>query len=590
MERRVAIVNKSKCTIKTTCPFICGRDCPVNAAGKKCIYLGDDGYPVIEEGLCTGCGICPKRCPTGAITIVNLPEQLKEDPVHSYGINSFRLFRFPVPKFGKVIGILGRNGSGKSTAFHILTANLRPNLGNLEKGSTEEEFLGKYSNTVLGDYFKKLYQGNIRVAYKPQRVELIAKSHKGTVKELLGKADERKIIKNLEKEFEIEQIKDRDISSLSGGELQKVAILAAAAKNADVYFFDEPASFLDITTRIKAAKLIQSLKDERKAVIVVEHDLATLDYISDEIQIFYGDPACYGIVSQSKAVRRGINEYLDGYLPEENIRFRDHSIAFSKSVERLSHLHHPLFSYPALEKRFKNFHLAVKEGTIMKGEVLTVMGANGLGKTTFLKLLAGIEKPDHGAIGQLNIAYKPQHLEPLSKTVRESLMEGAGEEFESGWYKQNILEKLGIKSILEQHMDTLSGGELQKVHIALTLSKQAEIFAFDEPSAFVDVEDRLKVAEVIKEFIIKKEACAIVIDHDVQFIDYIGDAMLVFKGIPGHIGEVVGPLKKREGMNEVLKMLDITYRMEKETGRPRINKPGSVLDKEQRSKGKYYCT
>ena len=112
----------------------------------------------------------------------------------------------------------------------------------------------------------------------------------------------------------------------------------------------------------------------------------------------------------------------------------------------------------------------------------------------------------------------------------------------------------------------------------------------DEPSAFIDVEDRLKVAEVIKEFIAVKEICAIIVDHDIQFIDYLADSMLVFEGDPGKEGHVFGPVNKREGMNKVLKNLNITYRRDKQTGRPRINKPGSQLDQEQRHKGEYYYT
>jgi len=167
-------------------------------------------------------------------------------------------------------------------------------------------------------------------------------------------------------------------------------------------------------------------------------------------------------------------------------------------------------------------------------------------------------------------------------------MEAAKTKFSSGWYKQTILEKLGLGKLLDNTAKTLSGGELQKLHIAMTLSKECEIYAFDEPSAFIDVEDRLLVAEVIKDFVIKNEVCAIVVDHDVQFIDYIGDSMLVFEGKSGKEGKVFGPVTKREGMNRVLKMLDITYRKDQETKRPRINKPDSQLDQQQRSKGNYY--
>ncbi len=233
--------------------------------------------------------------------------------------------------------------------------------------------------------------------------------------------------------------------------------------------------------------------------------------------------------------------------------------------------------------------MSTNAGTVHKGEILAVMGANGLGKTTFLKMLSGMEKPDQGTVNKVKIAYKQQYPDSNAEgTVKEWLVKTAKERYESGWYKQNILEKMGLGKLLDREVKELSGGELQKLYIAVTLSHECDIFAFDEPSAFIDVEDRLMVADVIKDFVIKKFVCAVVVDHDVQFIDHIGDSMLVFEGKPGVEGHVVGPVAKRDGMNEVLKMLDITYRHDKETQRPRINKPGSALDREQRSRGQYY--
>ena len=158
----------------------------------------------------------------------------------------------------------------------------------------------------------------------------------------------------------------------------------------------------------------------------------------------------------------------------------------------------------------------------------------------------------------------------------------------SGWYQQNILEKLNLKSILQNNLQNLSGGELQKVFVAGCLSGDSDLIVLDEPSAFIDVEDRINIAEVIKEFTQKKEIACVVVDHDVQFIEYLGDKMLVFEGIPGKEGSVYGPCERAEGMNRVLKMLEITYRKDKDSNRARINKPNSQLDKEQKSKGNYY--
>lgn len=589
MTKRLAIIDRDKCSPIGCGDYLCIRVCPVNKIGKDCIIKADYKKAAIVDELCTGCGICPKKCPYGAISIINLPEKLTEDPIHKYGRNMFELFNLPIVKPNTIVGIIGRNGIGKSTALQILANQFMPNLGNYKTPPESQEIINKYSTTILGDYFKKLFSNKISVSYKPQRVELLAITYKGhKVKDLLKKIDERNVSEELMHELNITPLVERNIEELSGGELQRLAIIAAMSKKAEVYFFDEPTSFCDITHRIKVAKLIRELKNIA-SVIVIEHDLATLDYISDEIQIIYGEPSCYGVLSQSKSVRRGINEYLDGFLPDDNMRFRQYPIKFTTAPIDREVLPIILFEYPELKKKLGTFNLEVSAGKVHKGEVMTIMGANGLGKTTFMKMLAGVLKPDNTESPELKIAYKPQYLNnEIESTVEEHLKKIAGSQFLSGWYKTNILEKLNIQNILSNQVKTLSGGELQKVHIAAALSTKAEIIAMDEPSAFIDVEDRLAVAEVIKEFIIKKEICAIIIDHDIQFIDYLGDSMLVFEGTPEKEGRVYGPVPKREGMNRVLKNLDITYRRDKETHRPRINKPNSQLDQEQRHKGEYY--
>jgi len=581
---RIAIIDKKKCNPISCGNFLCMRVCPVNRMGKECIIQERD-KPAIEEELCTGCGICPRKCPFDAIQIINLPDRLEEKPIVRYGKNQFELFRLPIPKENAVVGLLGRNGIGKSTALEILSGNLIPNLGKYGEEVSQEEIIKHYSNSILGDYFKRLYNGKIKIAYKPQRIEFLPNMFKGKLKDLLKKVDNKGIFENLLKELDMEHLKDRKLNHLSGGELQKFCIIATIIKKANFYFFDEPASFLDVTSRIKVAKLIRNLSKD-SAVIVVEHDLATLDYISDEIQILYGKQAGYGVVSQSKGVRRGINEYLDGYLPDDNVRFRDYKIVFDHSLDEKTTEQEVLFEFPELEKKFKGFKLKTNAGKVHKAEVLSVMGANGLGKTTFLKLLAGLEKPDKGKIDKIKISYKEQYPEFAKGKVRGWLEKS--KDYSTGWYKQNILEKLGLNKVIDSDVSNLSGGELQKLYIAVCLGNEADLYALDEPSAFIDVEDRLKVAEVIKDFIIRKEKAAIVVDHDVQFVNYIADSMLVFEGKPSVEGKVYGPCSKREGMNRVLKMLDITYRKDKESNRPRINKEDSQLDKEQRSKGEYY--
>ncbi len=589
MTRRIAVIDKEKCNPIACGDFLCIRMCPLNRAGKEAIIKGPDGKAQINEDIATdACQVCVNICPMNAIHMVKLPDKLTQRPIHRYGKDSFVLFNLPVPMPGKVVGILGRNGIGKSTALKILSGTLKPNLGDPEKPGDITELIKIFKGTEMQKFLEQVKAGTVKVAYKPQAVDLIVKQTGGKVRDVLKNVDQKGKMDEVVEILEIQNVLDRDLKDLSGGEMQRLAIAATYLKDANFYFFDEPASFLDITSRMKVAKLIRSLAEEQgNTILVVEHDLATLDYISDELQIIYGEAAVYGIVSQTKPIRRGINEYLEGYLPDDNIKFRNYKIVFNKGIERDTK--QPiLFDWPDLEKSFQAFHIKINKGAIERTDVLTITGSNGLGKTTFLKMLAGIIKPDKGTLtSKVKIAYKPQDLQTVEGTV-EGWLKRIAKNYDNGWFKQNILDKLNLQNILKNEISSLSGGELQKVYIAVTLSMTADVYAFDEPSAFIDVEDRLKIAEVIRDFMLKNDTCAIVVDHDVQFLDYVGDAMLVFTGIPGKEGHVKGPLSKKEGMNEVLKMLGVTYRMDKETKRPRINKHGSQLDAEQKKANKYY--
>ena len=584
---RIAVLLRDRCQPKR-CGKECMRYCPPVRTGTETIVMGDD-KPIISEELCVGCGICVHKCPFEAIKIIGLPQELEGELVHQYGKNSFRLYRLPVPKKGQVIGLLGPNGIGKTTAISILSGQVVPNLGDYESEASWDAVLEKYAGTELRDYLGPLADGETVTAMKPQYVDKLPAVHKGNVGELLAKVDETGQMDDVAAKLSIADVIDRDLRKLSGGELQRVAIAATLVKDADVYFFDEPSSYLDIYQRLQVAKLIQELS-ETKQVVVIEHDLAVTDFLADLVHIMYGSEGAYGVMSQPRTVRSAINVYLEGYMREENIRFRETEIKFDKKPPRSEWQSEKLIEFPELKKRFKNFSLTVSSGTIRTGEVVGAVGPNATGKTTFVKMLAGEVSPTSGSVEmEVAVSYKPQYIKPeYDGTVRHMLFESMGKDFESGFFQSEVAHPMSLKHLMDNEVKTLSGGELQRVAIAECLGRQADIYLIDEPSAYLDSSQRMTAAKTIRRVVEKSGKSALIVDHDVYMIDLISDSLMVFTGDASRKGRAEGPMDMRLGMNRFLQDVDITFRRDHETHRPRINKKDSRLDREQKSKGEYY--
>ncbi|UAL07152.1 MAG: ribosome biogenesis/translation initiation ATPase RLI [Candidatus Methanogranum gryphiswaldense] len=585
---RIAVVLHDRCQSRK-CNHECEKFCPLIRTGIECITWGERGKPIISEALCQGCGICINKCQFDAIKIIGLADELKTELIHQYGENSFRLYRLPIPKKGFITGILGPNGIGKTTAVKILSGIEIPNLGKFNNPPSKEEVLKYFAGTDLHDYLVGVYAGNTKVAMKPQYVDKLPQSVKGVVRDLLGKVQERMTLEQAADAFDLTEVLDRELDKLSGGELQRLAMAATMMKDADVYFFDEPTSYLDIYQRVKMARLIKTLATD-KQVVVIEHDLAILDYLADNVSVVYGSEGAYGVFTLARQVRTAINVYLDGYLPEENIRFRDRPIEFEASPPRTDWNTANLVEFDHIRKDFGEFELDVSKGAVKIGESVGIVGPNATGKTTFVKMLAGVIEPDEGKLDTLlKVAYKPQYISnDMEGTVQDVLYANAYETVISNFFQGEVITPLGIKNLMDKDLKNLSGGELQRVAITLCLAKDADIYLFDEPSAYLDSNQRMNAAKTIRRMMEKSGRSAMIVDHDIYFLDMVSDSMMVFGGEPGHHGIGEGPFDMRIGMNKFLSAVDITFRRDTETHRPRINKPDSRLDREQKSKGEYY--
>jgi len=643
---RVAIVSADKCK-PSKCRGECKKSCPVNRTGKQCIIVSPTSpMALISEALCIGCNICVKKCPFGAIQIINLPANLTKETTHRYSENSFKLHRLPLPRPGQVLGLVGSNGTGKSTAMKILAGKLKPNLGLFSKPPEWTEILAYFRGSELQNYFTKVLQDDIKCTIKPQYVDNIPKNIKGKVLEILKAKDDRGVVDQIMRDMDLVHVADRSIEVLSGGELQRFAIATLAVQKADVYMFDEPSSYLDIKQRLNAAWMIRSMLDvggPQTYVIAIEHDLSVLDYLSDYICVLYGEPGAYGVVTMPFAVRDGINIFLGGFIPTENLRFRPESLTFKvaqsglgmgvieeegaeparsetkaerkkkekaekkkeegEEEEETTRVESKLgtYKYPAMNKLLKGeehektFKLTVQPGDFKDSEIIVCLGENGGGKTTLIRMLAGLLEPDvepgqpKPDLPKLAVSYKPQKISPkFEGTVRELLQKRIMVAYNHPQFGSDVLKPMKIEAIIDQEVKNLSGGELQRVAMTICLGTPADIYLIDEPSAYLDSEQRVITAKMIKRFILHAKKTAFVVEHDFIMSTYLADRVIVFEGKPGVEMIAKTPQDLLSGMNSFLKNLAVTFRRDPTNNRPRINKRESVKDQEQKKSGQFF--
>ena len=624
-------MNEDRCKPKK-CKLECKRSCPIVLMGKMCIEVGPTSKVAsISEELCIGCGICVKKCPFEAITIINLPRSLARETTHRYGPNTFKLHRLPMPRPNEVLGLVGTNGIGKSTALKILAGKLKPNLGRFDAPPTWEDILRHFRGSELQNYFTRILEDNLKSLIKPQYVDNIPKAVKGTVGALLAAKDERSIAARMLVDLQLDHVADREIEVLSGGELQRFAIAMVAVQSADVYMYDEPSSYLDVRQRLKAGHVIRSLalpengeapaeegdvglsvaaaaaaagRGKDRYVIVVEHDLAVLDYLSDFICVLYGSPGAYGVVTMPFSVREGINVFLAGFIPTENMRFREDGLSFkvATGVEEVAAKPTARYVYPEMAKKLIGkpgappFSLSVRAGEFSDSQIVVMLGENGTGKTTFIRMLAGLLKPDPPAPGArepevlgFSVSYKPQKIAPsFEGSVRALLYAKVKEAYVHPQFISDVIKPLNIEPIIDQEVKNLSGGELQRVALVLCLGKPADVYLIDEPSAYLDSEQRIVASKIIKRFILHSKKTAFVVEHDFIMASYLADRVIVYEGEPGRHATANSPQSLLSGMNAFLKQLDITFRRDPANFRPRINKRDSVKDAEQKKMGTYF--
>ncbi|KAH0792612.1 ABC transporter E family member 2 [Histomonas meleagridis] len=591
---RLAVVDKDRCK-PSKCKRECKTHCPIVRSGKDCIRVTEK-IALISETLCIGCGACVRACPFHAIQIINLPRSLDSETIHRYGRNGFKLHRLPQPRYKQVLGLVGQNGIGKSTALQIIANKLRPNLGILDPKKQPDwtEIIQKFRGSEIQTYLTKLINDQMRVILKPQYVDNIAKVSKQKVGVLLNAKDSRGNSKQVIEELELGALLERNLPQLSGGELQRFAIALICIQKAGAYFFDEPSSYLDIGQRMRAARVIRDCLNEADYVIAIEHDLAILDYMSDFISVLYGSPGAYGVITAPFTVREGINIFLAGYIPTENMRFRKEELVFritdDEDLPQMENESHQ-FTYPHMKLTLGDFSLEVDRGNFRNGEIIVLLGRNGVGKTTLIRMLARQKVPDEMdfEVPELSVSYKPQKIQPrFEGTVEQLLTAKILQAMSQNLFKEMVMMPLNLEYLMDRKVKKLSGGELQRVAIALALGANADLYLIDEPSAYLDAEQRVVIAKIIKRYIMNTGKTAFVVEHDFVMATYLANRVLVFDGQPGVSTIAREPQSLVKGMNYFLRQMEVTLRSDPTTHRPRINKYNSVKDRTQKQNGTYF--
>ena len=498
---------------------------------------------------------------------------------------------------------------------------------------------------------------------------------------MLAQRDERGTGKQILEDLDLTHLMDREIGALSGGEMQRLVIGTTSMQDADVFMYDECSSFLDVRQRIAATDVIRSVTDpsqwggdvgeaEKKYVICVEHDLAVLDYMSDHVCCLYGEPGVYGVVTQRLQVAAGINQFLAGYFPGENMRFRDHALDFRLTADD-AEAQESLASqvkdsdanvpevrptgegthFPGMTKILQDsansstFTLHIEAGNFREAEIVGLLGENGCGKTTFMKLLAGAFVDEKDAIAakkakldarkaaakvlkaggsqdeakaasakveraakmksepepepdtdeqrlsmkQLGVSFKRQHNAPRFRkfpgTVAQLFERTINSALGDRQFRLLVLFPLKIESLMDLSVTSLSGGELQRVAITVCLGTPANVYLIDEPSAGLDCEQRV----VIKRWIVNHlRKTAFIVEHDFVMATALAERVIVFEGKPGIECTARAPKGLVEGVNVFLEQLEVTFRRDPESYRPRMNKKNSVKDQEQKAAGTYF--
>ena len=400
---------------------------------------------------------------------------------------------------GECILLTGVSGSGKSTLIHLMNG-LIPTL---YEGQLEGEIL--FKNKDLKDIESYDISKNIGYVSQDPRGHFFTTN---TTSELVFSMENYGIpLNEMKKKYselvnllELEKLVDKNIIYISSGERQKIAIGCSLSLEPEIIILDEPSSNLDFHMTKKLKQLIEKLKTKGYTIIIAEHRMYYIQDLIDRVFVINNGKVKEKTISDLKINNEVPLRSLDIFnLELENIS--------SKNKELLMEINNITY---------KNILTNITT-TIYKGDVIGLIGKNGVGKTTLLRLLSNIMKPDKGKVVGKVIPFlvmQDMDYQFFTESVESEMKFGSAD---NDLEKINsLLMKLGLIEFKDKIPFELSGGQKQRLLIAISALANVNLLMFDEPTSGLDYVNMTKVSGILKD--LSKNSALIVATHDIEFL------------------------------------------------------------------------
>lgn len=408
---------------------------------------------------------------------------------------------------GEVVFIVGDSGSGKSTLLNMINGMIPEVIegelrgGVLLEGSEDKKIYER--SLILGNVFQnarsQFFTTNTTAEFVFQM-----ENYGFPVEEM------KRRLKKIVEEYKVQSLLDREIYSLSSGERQFLALLTALIMEPKALLFDEPSANLDYGNAMRLRREIGELKKKGKTIIISDHRAFYLSGLIDKV-LLVEDKTVKVFESEEDFIR---HDY--GRRVFDLFHFNGYENAYKKSELSSVRLEGVFFGEILRDVSFR----------LNKGEVTVLLGKNGAGKTTLARLISKIIKPDKGETDGFQKALyimQDADFQLFGATCMKEL------EISSKDRKKNeeALELLRLSHLKENHPQMLSGGEKQRLQMAIAFVSEDDVIILDEPTSGLDKLSMKKVVEMIE--ILKEKKTIFVISHDYEFIRYTADRILYLK-------------------------------------------------------------